>query len=169
MILACATEVRVLVFKLDILQCIQRVRFYWLCLLTFQIDISGANIAFSCKGLWHVPEETLFEVIGSPQVVPLERCDEIPLNKRLPKELLECAHWNEYSGEEEDDIRLIEFGESFLHGEEPAVLNQPRHLRCPETIIAETFNYRVDLWRTGCFVSAITFPRISLVHRTYAN
>jgi hypothetical protein len=44
--------------------------------------------------------------------------------------------------------------ESFLQGAEPTRLAQPPALKVPETIFAESFDHRVDLWRAGCVVSS---------------
>ncbi|KAJ5193399.1 hypothetical protein N7449_009541 [Penicillium cf. viridicatum] len=70
----------------------------------------------------------LFDVLGFPKIEPLARSDD----------------------EDEEDIRLLDFGESFLEGEQPEKLAQPSNLRVPETIFTDRFDYRLDLWRTGC-------------------
>ncbi|KAJ5163988.1 uncharacterized protein N7500_005818 [Penicillium coprophilum] len=115
--------------------------------------INGANIAFTFRNsLRHATEEDVFGVMGSPQVVPLERCDGMPLSKGLPKEIVQSAQWTGYVDEDESDIRLIGFGKSFLRGEEPDKLKQPEHLRCPEVIMGDKLDCRLDLWHTGCFI-----------------
>lgn len=96
----------------------------------------------------------LFEILGSPHVVSLERCDGMPLGKGLPKEIIQSAKWTGFIDDDPfESIRLIGFGKSFIRGEEPDKLKQPVHLRCPEAIMGEKFDHRRDLWHTGCFVS----------------
>lgn len=116
------------------------------------LDISGRNIAFSCTHLSKQTEEQLFDVLGFPEIEPLKRIDGIPLGNELPAQLIKAAEWTEWIDEDDEDIRLLDFGESFYQGQEPQKLAQPGSLRVPETIFTDCFDYRVDLWRTGCMV-----------------
>ncbi|KAJ5336345.1 uncharacterized protein N7506_004367 [Penicillium brevicompactum] len=120
-------------------------------------DISGRNIAFTCAKLAQATEEELFEVLGSPEVEPLARIDGTPLGSGLPTELVQATEWVDWVDEDEEDIRLLDFGESFLHGKEPAKLAQPGSLRVPETIFTDYFDYRVDLWRAGSMIYSFIF------------
>ena len=120
-------------------------------------DISGRNIAFSCTNLLNSPEEQLFEVLGSPEIEALVRLDGMPLENGLPRQLVKAAEWVDWIDEDDEDIRLLDFGESFIQGEEPEKLAQPGTLRVPETIFTNSFDYRIDLWRTGCMVSHRVF------------
>ncbi|KND91969.1 hypothetical protein TOPH_03284 [Tolypocladium ophioglossoides CBS 100239] len=116
-------------------------------------DISGANIAFTATQLVHLSEEDLFNVIGSPQSTELARVDGKPLCPSLLKQLVQKAIWDDWTDEDEEDIRLLDWGEAFLHGAEPAKLAQPGDLRVPEIIFTTRFDRRVDLWRAGCTYS----------------
>lgn len=98
-------------------------------------------------------EESIFEFLGYPEVEALAPLDDTPLGKGLPGQLVKAAEWVEWIDEDIEDIRLLDFGESFLQGEEPKRLAQPGTLRVPETIFTDSVDYRVDLWRTGCMVS----------------
>ncbi|KAJ6027408.1 uncharacterized protein N7446_003998 [Penicillium canescens] len=120
-------------------------------------DISGRNIAFSCTHLSNVTEEELFNVLGFPEIEPLARIDGMPLENGLPNQLIGAAEWVEWIDEDDEDIRLLDIGESFLQGEEPKKLAQPGTLRVPETIFMDRFDYRVDLWRTGCMIYLFLF------------
>lgn len=70
----------------------------------------------------------------------------------MPTQLVKAAEWDEWIDEDDEEIRLLDFGESFFQGEEPKKLAQPSSLRVPETIFTNFFDYRVDLWRAGCMV-----------------
>lgn len=115
-------------------------------------DISGRNLAFSCTHLSDATEEELFEILGPTEIEPLARMDGTPLENGLPTQLVKAAEWNDWIDEDDEDIRLLDFGESFLRGEEPERLAQPGTLRVPETIFTDCLNYRADLWRAGCMV-----------------
>lgn len=116
------------------------------------LDISGRNIAFSCTHLSNTTEEQLFDVLGSPEIEPLTRIDGTPLENGLPTQLVKAAGWDEWIDEDDEEIRLLDFGESFFQGEEPKTLAQPGSLRVPETIFTNSFDYHIDLWRAGCMV-----------------
>jgi serine/threonine-protein kinase SRPK3 len=80
------------------------------------------------------------------------RVDGKALSPSVPKQLLEKAEWDEWIFEDDEDIRIIDFGEAFTKGTQPARLAQPSDLRIPETIFADYFDYRIDLWRAGITV-----------------
>ncbi|KAJ6188141.1 hypothetical protein N7519_003049 [Penicillium mononematosum] len=117
------------------------------------VGISGSHIIIDYRSrLAYTSRGGFFEILGSPQAVPLERRDGMLLDPGLPKELIETAKWPGYAESISDSARLIGFGKSFLRGEEPDNLKQPVHLRCPESIIGDKVDYRLDLWHTGCFL-----------------
>ncbi|RDK36420.1 kinase-like protein [Aspergillus phoenicis ATCC 13157] len=120
-------------------------------------DISGGNIAFGCNNLSHATKDELFAVLGSPEVEELARLDGKPLDDSLPKQLVKSADWEAWVDEDEEDIRILDFGEAFIQGNEPKVLAQPGQLRVPELIFTNCFDYRVDLWRAGCMIHAFIF------------
>lgn len=134
----------------------------------FLLDISGRNIAFTCTHLSKQTEEQLFDVLGFPEIEPLERIDGTPLGNELPAQLIKAAEWTEWIDEDDEDIRLLDFGESFYQGQEPQKLAQPGSLRVPETIFTDCFDYRVDLWRTGCMVSKHIISLKEIYLRRYA-
>lgn len=82
----------------------------------------------------------------------LVREDGQSVDTRFPKHIVRRAEWNDWVDEDEEDINLIDWGESFRHGEEPARLAQPADCRAPESIFSEKLDYRVDLWRAGVVV-----------------
>lgn len=116
------------------------------------IDISSRNMVFSCNNLSTVTQEYLFQVLGAPVSEQLTRLDGGQLSEGLPKSLVKAAEWIGWIDEDED-LRLFDFGDSLFQGKEPA---KPAHLgslRAPETIFEKSFDYRIDLWHAGCMVS----------------
>ena len=71
----------------------------------------------------------------------------------MPKQLVKKADWDNWIDEDEEDVRLIDFGEAFVQGSKPDILAQSADLRAPETIFTGQFDHRLDLWRTGITVS----------------
>ncbi|KAK9242163.1 kinase-like domain-protein [Lipomyces tetrasporus] len=123
-------------------------------------DISGRNVIFSCNYLSQLTEEKLFEVLGTPELEELARLDGKPLDTRLPKHLVKTTGWDDWIDEDDEDLRIIDFGEAFLQGAEPTTLAQPGSLKAPETIFTDSFDYRIDLWRAGCVIYSFVFAAI---------
>jgi serine/threonine-protein kinase SRPK3 len=82
----------------------------------------------------------------------LARIDGQPLGLGVPKQLVKTADWANWIDENEEDVRLIDFGEGFVQGSKPDILAQPADLRAPETIFTDQFDHRLDLWRVGITV-----------------
>jgi hypothetical protein len=121
--------------------------------LTYNLlDINGANIAFTSHRLTRSSATEILRLTGTPEYEALVRLDGSPLGPGLPKQLVKAATWDDWTEEDEEDIRLIDFGEAFVCGNLPSKLAQPNGLEAPETIFTSTFDYRVDLWRIGCTV-----------------
>ncbi|CAG8892045.1 unnamed protein product [Penicillium egyptiacum] len=115
--------------------------------------ISGSHIIIDYNSRLHFTSiGECFEILGSPQAVPLEHRDGMPLGYGLPEELIQTAKWPGYVESISDSARLIGFGKSFLRREGPDNLKQPVHLRCPESIMGDEVDYRLYLWHTGCFL-----------------
>jgi serine/threonine-protein kinase SRPK3 len=96
----------------------------WRSYIDLVSDISGRNIAFTCNKLLNSPEKGFFDVLGFPEIEPLARIDGAPLDNGLPTQLVKAAEWVDWIDEDEEDIRLLDFGESFLEGEQPEKLAQ---------------------------------------------
>lgn len=126
-------------------------------LMDSNVDISGANVVFTASKLVHLSEHALFDVIGYPESRSLFHEDGAPLGRSLPKHLVRKASWDDWTDEDEEDIRLIDWGEAFPLGQPRSQLAQPSDLKAPETILTGTFDHRVDLWRAGCVVSKGAF------------
>jgi len=84
--------------------------------------------------LQNATEEQLFEVLGTPGIDPLDRLDGTSVDKCFPTHLVKAAEWVDCIDEDEEGIRLLDIGESFLQGEEPEKLAQPGSLRVPEKL-----------------------------------
>ncbi|KFY92653.1 hypothetical protein V500_04103 [Pseudogymnoascus sp. VKM F-4518 (FW-2643)] len=119
-------------------------------------DISSRNIAFTCNNLSDCSdEESLLKVVGPPEIEPLARIDGAPLRPGLPSQLVKAAEWDDWIDEYDEDIRLLDFGQSFTQGAEPERIAQPGALRVPETIFTDRFDYRLDLWRVGIAIYSL--------------
>lgn len=119
-------------------------------------DISARNILFTAKSITNLDQDQIFDILGRPEIHELKRIDGKPLHRGLPKQIVKATTWDRWTPDDED-IRIIDFGEAFKQGEEPKVLRQPGSLQVPELILGEGLDFRVDLWRIGITVSEIAF------------
>lgn len=122
------------------------------------LDISGRNLAFSGTHLSQMSKSELLEILGQPRIEAPKETDLATLPPNLPSEIVGAAEWLNWVEENEEDLRLLDLGESFFHGEGPEKLAQPGGLRVPETILMTSFDHRVDLWRVGCMVWGDLLP-----------
>jgi hypothetical protein len=123
-------------------------------LLTLSLtDISGSNLIFTARRLNRSSIKSIFKTIGAPESEKLTYLDDRPFPLGIPEQLVEKTSWDDWIDEDEEDVRIIDFGQAFLHGAEPIDLAEPGDLQVPEKIFAGHFDYRVDLWRAGCTVT----------------
>ncbi|EAQ88781.1 predicted protein [Chaetomium globosum CBS 148.51] len=107
-------------------------------------------MAFTTARLATLSPSALFKIIGAPNTEKLVRLDGKPLAPGMPEQLVEKTEWEDWIDEDEEDVRLIDFGEAFPHSAPPTKLAEPGGLQAPEGIFTGKFDYRVDLWRAGC-------------------
>lgn len=107
---------------------------------------------FTCPRLAFLPQNDLFEILGVPEFEALARVDVQVLEPGVLKQLVKKAGWVNWIEEDDEDIRLIDFGEAFVQGSKPDRLAQPPDLRASETIFTDHFDHRLDLWRAGLTV-----------------
>ena len=114
-------------------------------------DVSPSNIAFTCKPALE-SDDKLWKTLGGEAVVAEYESTQ-PRSRHLPVHVVRSASCSGWFDRPWEDIALIDWGESFSTEEVRRTLAQPVDLRSPETFFVESFNYRHDLWRTGCVVS----------------
>lgn len=114
--------------------------------------MSGTNIVFTTSNIASLSKDALFNIIGEPETAQLFTADGSLPGPRLPKQLVRRMNWENWTDESEEDIRLVDLGESFRLEAAPSTLAQPSALRAPETFFTGTFSHQVDLWRVGCIV-----------------
>ena len=123
--------------------------------LTMTADISIHNVAFCNRRLSKLSEAELFEALGHPEPDELTRADGEPLGQSVPSQLIQPAQWTGWpldDDEDDENIRIIDFGEAFDKDTAPVRLAQPDGLQARETIFIGRFDYRQDLWRVGLVV-----------------
>ncbi|KAJ5693273.1 kinase-like protein [Penicillium macrosclerotiorum] len=80
---------------------------------------------FSCSNLSRATEEELFEILENSEIEQLIHTDSTPLQPGLPIQIVKAAEWIKWIDEDEEELRLLDIGESFIQGKEPEKLAQP--------------------------------------------
>ena len=113
-------------------------------------------MAFTTHRISKLSVKAMLELIGAPKTEKLIRCDGKALTPGMPEQLVKKTVWYDWIDEDDEDVRLIDFGEAFAHRAIPTRLAQPSDLQVPEKIFTGRFDYRIDLWRAGCLVRLLT-------------
>ena len=117
------------------------------------LDLHTRNLAFTIPSLHALREEDLLQKLGRPETGIVERKDGQPIVPNMPQYLVRPTSYPINIKSSSSSIKIIDFGQSFLHDECPGALRTPLPVRAPEIIFKDRVDYRVDLWSMGCLVS----------------
>jgi serine/threonine-protein kinase SRPK3 len=98
-------------------------------------------------------EEAVLNRLRSPQTGVVRALDGRPLPPGMPRYLVWPAKIPFNKSTLETQIKLIDFGESFLPDSRPQTLHTPLALRATELLLEDQWDHRADLWTLGCTVS----------------
>ncbi|KAI3109579.1 hypothetical protein CBS147333_5564 [Penicillium roqueforti] len=117
-------------------------------------DLHTRNLAFTMPYIDDLSEERFIRMLGKPDigyVQKRENCDRKCLEPGIPEYIVRPASrqtlWNPAQ-----TVKILDFGESFLHTTIPKTLHTPLSLRAPEVIFRDRIDHRVDLWSMGCML-----------------
>jgi serine/threonine-protein kinase SRPK3 len=109
-------------------------------------------LAFVIPSLHTLTEDELLKKLGKTRTGPVTRKDGNPLEANMPAYLVGPASYP-VNLSLPQQIKIIDFGESFPSTDVPETINTPICLRAPEVLFEDKLDYRVDLWSAGCLVS----------------
>ncbi|CAI7677900.1 unnamed protein product [Penicillium manginii] len=115
-------------------------------------DLHTRNLAFAMPHIDNLTEEKFIEILGKPEVGYVQKRDGKFLEAGVPEYVVRPASYGNNSWILAQDVKIIDFGESFLHTAPPETLHTPLSLRAPEVIFQDHIDYRVDLWSMGCML-----------------
>lgn len=103
-----------------------------------------------------------------PDIDAVVRVDGKPLKPNMPAYQAQSTFYPaDVSSWQQQHVKIIDSGESFLPDDVPVALHTPLSIRAPEVLFGEKLDYRVDLWSVGCLVSVYYIP--SKLHSRFAN
>lgn len=94
------------------------------------------------------------DALGKPEIGHVRRTDGKLLEDGVPEYIFRPAVFRSQSWLSHE-IKIIDFGESFLQSSVPNTLHTPLAVRAPEIIFKDPLDYRVDLWSMGCLVRRV--------------
>jgi serine/threonine-protein kinase SRPK3 len=115
-------------------------------------DLHTNNLAFVIPSLHTLTEDELLEKLGGPTTGVVTRKDGKPLEVNMPPYLVTATSYPVDSSLTQQ-IKIIDFGESFPSTDVPETQNTPLYLGAPEALFKDKLDYRIDLWSAGCLVS----------------
>ena len=117
------------------------------------IDLHTRNLAFAIPFLHDLSEAELFQKLGSPKIGAVTRKDGNPLEPGVPEYLVWSTSYPVDLSLPQQQIKIVDFGQSFSGKDIPETIRTPLCVRAPEVFFGEKLDYRVDLWSAGCLVS----------------
>ncbi|KAH8730405.1 kinase-like domain-containing protein [Phaeosphaeriaceae sp. PMI808] len=115
-------------------------------------DLNTRNLTFAIPPLHTLTEAELLQKLRSPEIGAVVRRDRKPLEPGLPAYLVRPTSYPADVSLPQQQIKIIDFGESFSNNDVPETLHTPLCVRAPEVIFGEKLDYRVDLWIAGCMI-----------------
>ncbi|TGJ82074.1 hypothetical protein E0Z10_g6685 [Xylaria hypoxylon] len=119
-------------------------------------DIDSSNLAFVIPRLRLLDEEEFIDTLQLPQLELINTPDSTRSPDNLPPYLVWKPRWNDRKIQEEirssPKVKMIDFGESFYHGQSPSELNVSLPSYPPEALFGDPLGGRVDLWAMGCLL-----------------
>jgi serine/threonine-protein kinase SRPK3 len=109
-------------------------------------------LAFVIPTLHNLTEAELLQKLRSPELGDVTRKDGKSLEPNLPAYLVRPTSYPADMSLSQQQIKIIDFGESFTKNDVPETLHTPLCVRAPEVIFGEKLDHRVDLWSAGCMV-----------------
>jgi serine/threonine-protein kinase SRPK3 len=116
-------------------------------------DLHTRNLAFAIPSLHTLTEAELLQRLRRPEIGTVTRKDGQVLEPGMPAYLVRPTSYPVDMALSQQQIKIIDFGESFSEDDLPETLHTPLCVRAPEVIFGEKLDYRVDLWSAGCMVS----------------
>jgi serine/threonine-protein kinase SRPK3 len=113
-------------------------------------------LAFVIPTLHNLTEAELLQKLRSPELGDLTRKDGKSLEPNIPAYLVRPTSYPADMSLSQQQIKIIDFGESFTKNDVPETLPTPLCVRAPEVIFGEKLDQRVDLWSAGCMVCVDT-------------
>ncbi|KAL8914574.1 MAG: hypothetical protein Q9172_007050 [Xanthocarpia lactea] len=122
--------------------------------------IHTGNVLFRVPEIEHSSSQRFIEEFGTPLRGEVSRKDGAPLEKGLPEYLVEPFEYRAKHSKFLDDVKLVDFSESFFISTPPKLINTPTSLHPPELVFQHVLTEAVDIWNLGCTVRRSTLSPI---------
>ena len=95
--------------------------------------------------------------MGEPEIGDITASYGYSLTAQVPKYLVLPASYSSVArGSKSYQVKLVDFGEAFLLGEQRQV-RCPLVFQAPEAVLTSHWDQRADIWSLGCTVSRLLY------------
>ncbi|GKZ23005.1 hypothetical protein AbraIFM66951_001235 [Aspergillus brasiliensis] len=116
-------------------------------------DFHIRNLAFTMpEFVSNIPEYEFINLLEKPDIGHVRSNDGRSLGPGIPEYIVRPASLHSRSRPLSNNIKIVDFGESFSQDDVPETLHTPLVVRAPEVIFKDRLDYRVDLWSLGCML-----------------
>ncbi|KAF8246148.1 kinase-like protein [Wilcoxina mikolae CBS 423.85] len=121
-------------------------------------DIHLGNILFCVPDLDRMSPAAIVDRFGEPIAGAVTRTDGQPRGEGVPEYLVAPIAYGqqELQNLSVNDVKLIDFGESFFISQPPKKVSTPLSLHPPELVFSHTLSNAVDIWNLGCTIFELT-------------
>ncbi|TKX25988.1 protein kinase domain-containing protein 10 [Elsinoe australis] len=120
--------------------------------LSFLHRHSIAHGAFSDTKIQRLTESEVLQYVGEPELWPITSSDGSPRAPGVPRYHVWPLASAEPDLDDEPQVKLLDFGNSFFSDQPPANLSVPMSYCPPEVALGVALDHRVDFWALGCLI-----------------
>jgi serine/threonine protein kinase len=115
-------------------------------------DISSGNVVLDIGNLDHLSTEQLWEVVGHPKKFPMSLASGEPLPSSAPDYVVDQIDPLKLFSYRTGNIKIIDFGSSYMLNKPPASLGIPFMYRTPEHLLHNKIGKEGDIWALICVI-----------------
>ncbi|KAL9120380.1 MAG: hypothetical protein Q9187_003070 [Circinaria calcarea] len=116
-------------------------------------DLQARNISFQVPNLDFWTVEQIYKRFNEPTMNSVSRLDGHPLGPEVPPYTVERAWlWDPSIDGVFDQVKIIDFGESFFSKDEQRELHVPMLIQPPESLFNEKVGLPADIWSFACTI-----------------
>ncbi|KAK8238670.1 kinase-like protein, partial [Phyllosticta capitalensis] len=117
-------------------------------------DLHAGNLSCVMPPLDHLDEHEFCEKFGEIDTYNMKRKDGKPIGPGVPRYLVLPGAFPKFFFPVSNDInvKIVDFGESFLKGKAPETVDTTQCLKPPEVMFGDPLDHRLDMWSMGCLL-----------------
>ena len=125
-------------------------------------DLHPGNIVFA-DTISHQSDADLLRSIGEPKTSDVIASSGYSLTAQVPKYLVLPASRPAAAQDSKScQVKLVDFGEAFLVGQQQRQIRCPLVFRAPEVVLTSQWDLQIDIWSLACTVLLLFAHRVNV-------